>query len=588
LVAPGRAQRSGFSDSVTVTATLLEEERDDVPASIAVVSEEEIARRQALELHQVLSTVAGAAVAQSGSPGHSTSAFLRGTNSNHTLVLWNGVPLNETFEGRFDFAFLPLEGADRVEVARGPFSALYGSALGGVVQVITQRASGAPGGRLRAEAGEHGYRRGGFAGRHGLGAAAAASLTASVRRGDGEAPNDFYDGEDAAFRLELGRGAASGGLIARFNDSDVGTPFDGATPSPRSRTAWRESQLALPLSFAARSWSAEAHASHSQTELAFRNPDSFFSPGSESEGERSRVRGVARRTFGAGWIAGGGEWSEEEATYLSDFTDSFGPIESKRRTNAAAFAQAHATVARWTFEAGVRHDDNGDFGGHTSPRIGVLTRLGERGRLFASYGEAFRAPSFLELYFPFYGNPALEPEVSRSAEIGWSWDGPARLSLTVYQNRVRNLIEGPPPTFLAANVGRARMRGAELVAAVARGRFDARLSATFLEAENLATGAPLVRRPEESASLVLAWTPARWTFSAVGRWVGERPDFDPATFAPRTNPSYARLDFATAFQLGRGVELLGRVENAGDEDYEEVLGFPAPGRTLAGGLGWKF
>lgn len=584
-----------YSDTLVVTATLAHEEESDLPVAVAIVSEEEIARRQATELHQVLATIPGLAVAQSGSPGHSTSAFIRGTNSNHTLVLWNGVPLNEPFEGRFDFAFLPLDGVERVEVVRGPFSALYGNALGGVVQVITRNGTAASRGNLRAEAGEQGYRRGGLAWGGALGSRLHSSLAGSARRGDGFAPNDFYDAEDVSLRLDGGASeSAAWGLLARHNDSDVGTPLDGARPSPRSRTAWREAQLAAPLSFARSAWSGEALVSHARNELAFRDPDSFFTPRSDNQGRTWRARGVGTRSFGGAgagagaWLAGGAEWSEEEVTYESDFTSSFGPIDGKKRNNQAVFAQGHGGGAKWSVEAGVRRDDNDDFGGHTSPRLGALVRTGERGRLFASYGEAFRAPSFLDLYFPFYGNPDLEPETSKSVEVGWSWSGPVNLSLAAFDNRIRNLIEGAPPTFLAANVGRARTRGGELTAGLARGRWDARLAATYLDSENLATGAELRRRPRESASLLVAWAPDRWRLSAVGRYVGERLDADAATFAERTNPSYTRLDFAASFDLGHGVEVTGRVDNAADERYEEVLGFRAPGRTLIGGVALGF
>jgi vitamin B12 transporter len=127
-----------------------------------------------------------------------------------------------------------------------------------------------------------------------------------------------------------------------------------------------------------------------------------------------------------------------------------------------------------------------------------------------------------------------------------------------------------------------------LTVGFARGSFDGRLAATYLETENLATGEELLRRPQESASLVLSWRPARWTLSAVGRHVGDRPDFDSATFSTRTNPSFTKVDLAAAYALWRGLEISARIENAGDERYEEVLGFPSPPRTFIGGVGLRF
>src|SRR3954452_12348049 len=146
-----------FSDSVVVTASADAEERQDTPASVTVLDQRQIQARQATDLSDLVSTVPGLAVVQAGSPGQQTSLFTRGTNSNQTLLLWNGIPLNDPFFGGANWQFVPLEGVDRVEVVRGPFSALYGSnAVGGVVQVLTGAQQG---GSVHLEGGENNYGR---------------------------------------------------------------------------------------------------------------------------------------------------------------------------------------------------------------------------------------------------------------------------------------------------------------------------------------------------------------------------------------------------------------------------------------------
>src|SRR5204863_2385383 len=143
-----------FDDAIVVTAAATDESKDATPATVSVIAAPEIAARQATTVSELLRTVPGLALAQSGSAGHVTSLFVRGTDSNQTLVLWNGVPLNEPYFGAFDWSSFATEGVQRVEVVRGPFSALYGSAaLGGVVQIL----SGTPPGLgLRLEGGADG------------------------------------------------------------------------------------------------------------------------------------------------------------------------------------------------------------------------------------------------------------------------------------------------------------------------------------------------------------------------------------------------------------------------------------------------
>jgi vitamin B12 transporter len=186
-----------FTDSVVVTASLGEETPSDLPAAVSVVSAEELAARQTTEIFSVLGTLPGLATTQLGSPGKAASVFTRGANSNQTLVLWNGIPLNDPYFGGFDWSNLPAEGVERVEVVRGPFSALWGSdAMGGVVNVLTQRA---PGSTLTVEGGGDNYRRAALSGalvREPFSVVA----TGHLRRGDGEVDNDFFDSDDGTLR----------------------------------------------------------------------------------------------------------------------------------------------------------------------------------------------------------------------------------------------------------------------------------------------------------------------------------------------------------------------------------------------------
>ncbi len=570
-----------FGEAIVVTASLADERERDLPVSVEVIDGEALAARQVTSVAEALATAAGLAVVRSGSPGQSTSLFVRGTESDHALVLWNGVPLNNPYFGGFNWAFLPTDGVDRVEVVRGPFSALYGGdAVGAVVQVIS---GSEPGGTVRLEGGEDAYRR--------LGASAALTgrrarfhAAGHLRRGGGPFANDEFDAEELAARGEWGAGPGlSVGLLGRWNDSRTGIPFSGGLPSPERRIAWRESQLALPVSLERGRWGLEGQLSYLAYDNAFRDPDDPFGfTAADTRSTGRRARAVGSRRFGDGWLAFGGELEVERVDDRSVFGTA---LDGEEQTTRAGFAQLHWRSGRLTVEAGLRRDSNDAYGGQTSPRLGLQVAVGQHTRVRVSYGESFRPPSIGELFFPFTGNPGLRPEVGRTVEAGVEHErGAWRAGLTLFEVRLDNLIDFDFASLRNVNLGRTRSRGAEARLGY-RGRLAAiTVAGTRLDAEDLATGLPLLRRPERSASATAFLYPGDWTVSLTALAVGERDDVDPATFGRQVNPGYVRLDLGGRWRAGERWAPYARLENLLDRDYAEALGFPAPGRTVVAGL----
>lgn len=569
-----------FDEEIVVSAALERERRAKLPASVTVIEREEIVRRQATEVFEVLRTVQGLDVLQSGSPGKVVSLFSRGAESNQSLVLWNGLPLNDPFFGGYDWAFLPTDGVARVEVARGPFSSLYGSAaMGAVVQVLSGRNQG---GGARLEGGTDSYGRLGLAWGEDLGSTRI-DIAGHVRRGDGAAENDFYDGAELMGRLEWATGARGKiGLLARRSRAEIGIPVALGAATPRRRQDSDALQLAVPFEIDLDRWQVEAILSRSEGQFLFEDPDAFFSR-SKTDAEQLRLRTVATfRGESEYWIAAGAEWQGDEVTNDSNF----GPnLTGESRRDWAVFAQGQKTVGRVRFDLGVRHDDDEFFGGQTSPRGGLVVYLGREVQLFASYGEGFRAPSLGELFFPFFGNPDLEPEESESAEAGLRFDGePWWVALAYFDNDFTNLIDADPNTFTAVNIGQAETKGWELELGYRRGLVEARANLTLLDARDLETGQLLLRRAEEKANLLVAVYPADFVLQFTGRYVGERIDLDPLTFERAWNDDYFVADLALRWNAAERLSPYGRIGNLADEDYEEVLGFPSPGRTWALGL----
>lgn len=576
------AAEPAVEEEIVVTATLEEEERSDVSATVRLVDAAAIAARQAPSVAQLFSAVPGLHAVPAGSPGQQTSVFVRGTESDQVLVLWNGIPLNDPYFGGFNWAFLPTEGVARVEVVPGPFSALYGSsAAGGVVQVLTGSRQGV---RLDAEGGEHGYARlalaAGWPGeRLGL------DLSGHRREGGSELPNDDYEGRELAARLGWSvTPSTEVGLLGRWNDSQTGIPPSGIFDGPQRRIAWEETDWALPASAVAGAWSLESLLSQVRYDNAFRDPDDpfgFVAQDTDSRADRGRAV-VRRQLSGGGWWAAGAEGERLEVSDRSNFGRNLAAAEQR---TWAGFSQLHLEGERWGAELGVRHDDNDVYGGHTSPRLGAVVAVGRQLRLRGSYGEGFRAPSLGELFFPLFGNPDLRPERSESLEVAVeATPGAWRFGLTGFSTELEDLIDFDFATLRNVNVGRARSRGVEgsVARTLSRGRIE--LGGSRLEAESRDTGQPLLRRPEESAYLLVTLRPAAWTWSLHAQHVGTRPDVDPVTGARTDNPSYQRLDLAARWQARSWLAPYARVENLADQRYQPALGFPAPGRTLVAGV----
>ncbi len=583
---PAVAQSSApFAEAITITATAAPERAAEVTAAVDVVAAAEISDRQAAQAIDLLRTIPGLELVQAGSAGKATSLFSRGTNSSHTLVLWNGIELNDPYLGGFDWSTLSTDGVERIEVVRGPYSALYGSsALGGVVQLVTRRGGGdgAQVGNARLEGGSNEFLRGGVAAGKRFGALAV-DLSGHLRRGDGEIANDFYDGEEIDLALDAALGdAATLGALVRRGASDVGIPYDYAgQPTLQREQNFATTSVALPFAWTGGVWHLDAQAATTATDLEVSDPDDPFAA-SRAEAGRDQARLVVRRSLGDELEATvGGDWDRQEVRSRDAFGS--GLADESQRT-WSAFGQLAWSHGPLRIDAGARRDDNDVFGAETSAKAGVAWAVTDAWRLRATYGEAFRAPSLADLYYPGFANPALQPESSQSYEVAVEGGrGAWRTTLALFENDMDNLIEFDFATFVPQNLGRARARGVEGSLAFRRALVDARLAATWLDAENLDTGGPLLRRPQESASLVVFVRPRDWTVGGVLRYVGDRTDFGDVALA-----AYTTLDLSLAWHPGARWEPFVRVENVFDESYQEAAGYPAPGVGFRAGIGLRF
>ena len=587
---------SPVTTEVVVTAAAVPEDAATLGVAATVVDRATIERSRATTVADLLRSVPGVDVAQSGGAGGVTSLFLRGTNSNSALVLVDGVKLNSPYFGGVDLSSLGTANVERIEIVRGPFSALYGSeALGGVVQVITRRAV------ADGFAGQAHFGLGNASAREGGVNAALRSgpvgVSAGFRRGTiaGDLPNEFFEGTDLSAALDVQLGAnAKAGVTVRRESSRTGIPFSGATPTPLRATTADTTLVSVPLSLAlgART-TLEAAGTFADDSPTYTDPDDPWGfTFSETKARRAGGRVVLSHVAGANRISVGTDYEQTKV----DNEDSYGvQLDGLTTRTWSVFAEDRLSLAddRVAITAGVRRDENSAFGASTNPRVALSWTVAPALKVRAAAGSAFRAPSTGELYYPFSGNPGLQPEESVSYEAGaeWTISRGFVFEASLFRSDVKDLIRYDFATFANVNVGRARMTGAEaVVSGVLSATTWARAAYTWLDAQDLDTGLPLLRRPRHRASASLGGDLGRGASAELtGLYVGERDDVDATTYARVTSPAYFRVDLAaTGPRLLEHLAPFVRVTNLLGRDYVEVAGYPSPGRRWVVGLDVSF
>jgi len=583
-----------FGSEITVTATGFESEVEDVPVAVTVITRQQMDDTQDASVSELLRRVPGMTVVQPGETGALTSVFTRGTNSNHTLVLFDGVRLNSPYYGGFDWSLPTTTALERVEIARGPYSALWGAdAVGGVINLIPYREVDKVGGRLLAEGGEDSWQRwevsAGYASKK-----FDVHVSGYRRSTEGTLENSQSKNQQGLTTAGYSWGQGSRiGFVYQDLQSEIGIPFvtpDQPTPNRTQETTQR--LMAIPLKWKlADKWDLEVVASRVQRGFDFTDPDDpweLYFDTTEADTDEARV--ASHHRLGGHTISFGGGWREDIVTD----TNSFGTtLDEVSEQTWSAFAQDNWQIwKKFRLLFGVRWDDTDAWGSKTTGRIDFGWRLADTFELRGGYGQAYRAPSLGELYAPIGGNPALEPENSNSAELGVVYtpiSGHSRWQLNVFTTDIDELIEFDYPTYQNVNSGNAQIKGAEFV--WEQGALDVirwYLQATYLDTEG-DDGLSLLRRPRFSASWTLNGSIGKkWSGDVTVIWVDSRADVDPETFERTENDSYTTVNIAIAWEAWQRLSITARALNVLDADYQEVLGYPAPGRRFLAGLRYGF
>lgn len=600
FAAAAGAQETDPVETFYATATVQERPLSSATGSVTVIDREAIDASGARTVGELLRTAPGVSVT-TNSRGGSSVAHIRAGEPNFTLVLLDGVPLNDsTYQvgDVFNLEGLPTAGIERIEIVRGPLSSFYGSTgLSGVIQIFTrdgeERAALAEEAELSA--GDASFRRG-----SGTVSGKGWSVTALWEEEAERIAEERFEQAGGLASLSFPVGSARLQLKAR-GSSWEGDDYPDASGGPvfgsgeLRHTDHEELSLAAELSVGDRH---RLDASVYRHGMDRRSPEVFPQvPPSVEETRYTRTRfgwaSLLRSSPGIRWSAGVDvqrEQGENESLLLLpvDFGGAVRGDYDITRTLPGAYTELILDRGPWTFELGSRIDLPEDHATQWSPRAGVGRRIG-KARLRASAGRGWKLPSFFALASPpaLGGNPDLRPETILGGDLGVEWQlGRTDAGLTLFYNRYEDLIDFDFATFTHLNRSEVDTRGIEgTFGWRPRDGLSLQASATWQEFD---AEADLRHRPERTGGLRVLWEPIEavtldFDAQAVSRYFDRQiPVEDRGTVE-----GYELLGVGAAWRFASPWELRLRVDNLLDERYETLIGFPGPGRSLRAGLRWS-
>jgi len=563
------------NNPVIVTATRTANSVDQVLATSTVIERKEILESQALTVADVLRTKAGIDVASNGGPGQTSSVFIRGAESDHTLIMIDGVKMNPGTIGVSAIQNIPLNMIDRIEVIMGPRSTLYGSdALGGVIQIFTRQGKTA----------EAGWKFGSFN---------TQELSASYHRKDGNirlgidlsaARTDGFPArtettDDSPYKndslnLKLGNTFGNTDLDFQFLGSRGRTDYYDFVLTPVAQDYTNASSSLNAKINAMDNWVSKLLLSYFKDDIQQRQSTDYLKTTRyELDWQNDIVIGTSNL------VTAGIQTYWENAKSLS-----FGSGFDEDTETVGLYVQDQFESGANQLTAGLRYTDHSSFDGKTTGELSYGYQASNATKLIASYATGFRAPGSTDR-FGFGGNPDLDPETSKSIELSARFNPSSihRTRVSVFQNEIDNLINYVDPDgFNGAlpgrneNIDKTRTRGIELTYLFRKGPYVIDAGVTLQDPKDLTTGQQLARRAKEKYSITGRYVGNDYSTSAELTYTGERPD---SAYSNIILDAYTLLNLSATKSFSNRIHLGLRLVNITDEDYQLADGFNTAGRS---------
>ncbi|MCF5765199.1 TonB-dependent receptor [Aeromonas veronii] len=582
-----------INPTLVITANRVEQPVSSVLAPVVVIDRAEIESRQVQSLPALLKTLPGVQITTLGGRGHMSSLFIRGTNSNHSLVLMNGRPIAAMVAGTPDLSQIPLGNIERIEYIRGPRAAVYGSdAIGGVINLITKTsAKNGSETHLKGGAGSNGYGQGELRTVQSFGQKTDMNMLIGYERTDGfdvvanaqQPDRDGFSGRNGQIGLNH---AFNDAWSADFNAQG----YDNLTETDDPYLSADQSRVQAfqydgGLKFQGKDLISRLEVSYGENKLK-----NWLESNGEETGQPIHT-GLTRLSWISSWsgiegvsLTGGADWQREE---MKSDSRSYGKnFNAPDRDNKGLFAVGSYRWQALLWELSGRTDDNQQYGRHNTWSAASGLDFDENHNVRLSYGTGFKAPTFMDLYYPGYENPALQPEESKNLELdfsgrytGWDW------SANFYRNQIQNLIQCQKG-YITCTKGNtdAEIEGIELALGLDTWLVHHDFNYDYTRAKDKnANDQQLLRRAKHKGAWLTSFTTGQMTWSTEVLYVGERLDVGNVELSP-----YTLVNLGATYAATNQLTLGGRIDNLFDRNYEVAKGYASPGTEFKVTADYRF
>jgi len=569
------AEQSNNLDEIIITANRYSQAVNESLSSVSVITRDDIENSTAQDLPTLLSTVAGFDMRASGAYGKTTSFFMRGTNSSHLLTLVDGVKLYSATAGNTSLQHISLDQIERVEIVRGPRSSVYGSeAIGGVIQIFTRKGKNKSSASANVGLGSNSSKEL-SASFSGASEKARFNLTASSFKTDGidaiihTTPNDKdgYNNDSISTNLNY-QFSPQLSLQSSFMNAQGSTQYDECVNTTTFVTS--------------------DDCSSNFVQQTFNNT---FSLAPQGLWDAKLELGTSKDLNENFWEAaenGSFQTKRDSATFINNLqlsenqllvlgidyakdsveTMAYPPTAASSRNNTGVFASWNSRIYEYDIELNARRDDNQQFNTYNTGSIAVGHAIASNMQVFASYGTAFKAPTFNELYFPFFGSETLKPEESSSAEIGLRGDyHSGNWSFNIYQTNIDNLIAYDPGLFLANNIDKSQITGAELISNNVFYKWHINTSISYTDPVNKSgpdKGKQLIARARETISITANRNLGSYNFGMAFLAQSKRYT---STDNSASTAGYGLVDLSMGYNFNPQFKLTMKLNNIFDKEY---------------------
>jgi vitamin B12 transporter len=583
FASPSYSAESIELDDVVVTATRTPQPRDAVIADVTVIDQEEIQRGGQTTFVELLQRQPGIEITSTGGAGTQSGIFMRGTNTGHVVVLVDGMRINSATAGITAFENLPLSQVERIEILRGPATSLYGQdAIGGVIQIFTKKGGGKP--RVYANLGYGTYNsKKAEAGVRGSINDTSFALNLSASDTNGFSAYDtkninFKDNDgyrNLSVSANLSQKLADGHEISmQFFESDGNADYDNQF----NTTAFSSHNKLNVQSFALTSNNQFTSNWLSKLRVGFGKDKSHIVDETFTDKtitDLTQINWQSDLLLPIGMLTLMYDRLEEELSADTDY-------DKTNRKNEGYVASYLANFGAHSLHLSYRDDHNSSFGNNQTGGIGYGFSFNPNWRLVASYGSAFKAPTFNDLYYPFFSNPNLSPEKSENVEASLRYqDSDTTLSATLFDHRIRNLIAFDLSTFTIENVNKAHIKGLSLAGNQHWDNFNLQASVDIQSPKDDATSNLLARRANRNGKLNLSYDWQNWQFGAEALSASAR--YNDLANSTRLN-GYTLYNLTTSYKVNQDWSIQARANNVFNKNYvlavDGNIPYNTPGANL--------